>query len=143
MLPPIDDDQKLALFHAPFKGAMLFGGELAKLEEANTKSAATFTVFPQPTAHPASYFSRPYVGRGRSFNDRRGFKKSGGRGRGQSRSTPSAMNTKPGQSKEGQKSLTVSVSFDSKKLKVESRDNASSCSPDISVHESAHNADLF
>ena len=123
-LPPIDDDQKLALLHAPFKGTMLFGGELAKLQKANTKRAATFTVFPQPTALLASYATRPYVGRGRSFNDRRGFKKSGGRGRGQGRSTPSATNSKPGQSKEGQKSLTVSVSSDSKKRKVESRDNA-------------------
>ena len=49
-LPPIDDDQKLALLHAPFKGTTLFGGELAKLQEVNTKRAATFTVFPQPTA---------------------------------------------------------------------------------------------
>ena len=32
MLPPIDDDQKLALLHAPFKGTTLFGGELAKLQ---------------------------------------------------------------------------------------------------------------
>ena len=48
-LPPIDEDQKLALLHAPFKGTTLFGGELAKLQEANTKRAATFTVFPQPT----------------------------------------------------------------------------------------------
>ena len=55
MLPPIDDDQKLALLHAPFKGTTLFGGELDKLQEANTKHAATFTVFPQPTAPPASY----------------------------------------------------------------------------------------
>ena len=50
MLPPIDDDQKLALLHAPFKGTTLFGGELAKLQDVNTKCAATFTVFPQPTA---------------------------------------------------------------------------------------------
>ena len=107
MLPPIDDDQKLALLHAPFKGTTLFGGELARLQEANMKRAATFTVFPQPTAPPASYSARPYVGRGRSFNDRKGFKKSGGRGRGQGRSTPSATSTKPGQSKEGQKTLTV------------------------------------
>ena len=125
MLPPKDDDQKLALLHAPFKGTTLFGGELAsKLQEANTKRAATFTVFSQPTAPPVSYFTRPYVGRGRSFNDRRGFKKSGGQGRGQGRSKPSDTNTKPGQSKEGQKSLTVSDSSDSKKRKVESRDNA-------------------
>ena len=76
-LPPIDDDQKLALLHAPFKGTRLFGGELAKLQEANTKLAATFTLFPRPTAPPASYSTRPYVGRGRSFNDRKGFKKPG------------------------------------------------------------------
>ena len=54
-LPPIHDNQKLALMHAPFKGTTLFGGELAKLQEANTKHAATFTVFPQPIAPPASY----------------------------------------------------------------------------------------
>ena len=55
-LPPIDDDQKFALLHAPFKGSTLFGGELAKLQEANTKRAATFTVFPQPTAPPCILF---------------------------------------------------------------------------------------
>ena len=49
-LPPIDQDQKLALLHAPFRGTTLFGGELAKLQEANTKCAVTFTVFPRPTA---------------------------------------------------------------------------------------------
>ena len=51
-LPPIDQDQKLALLHAPFRGTTLFGGELAKLQEANTKRAATFTVFTQPTRGP-------------------------------------------------------------------------------------------
>ena len=35
--PPIDEDQKLALLHAPFTGTTLFRGELAKLQEANTK----------------------------------------------------------------------------------------------------------
>ena len=96
---------------------------MAKLQEANTKRAATFTVFPQPTAPPASYSTRPYVGRGRSFNDRRGYKKSGGPGRGQGRSTPSATSTKSGQSKEGQTTMTVSVPSDSNKRKVESRDS--------------------
>ena len=72
-LPPIDEDQKLALLHAPFKGTTLFGGELAKLQKANTKRAATFTVFPQPTAPSASYSTHPYVGRGRSFNEKKGF----------------------------------------------------------------------
>ena len=37
---------------------------------------------------------------------------------------PSATSTKPGHSKEGQKTLTVSVSSDSKKRKVESQDDA-------------------
>ena len=76
-LPPIDEDQKLSLLHAPFKGTTLFGGELAKLQEANTKRAATFTVFPQPTEPPTSYSARPYVGRGKSFKNKKGFKKPG------------------------------------------------------------------
>ena len=121
-LPPIDKDQKLALLHAPFKGTTLFGGELAKLQEANTKHAATFTVFPQPTA--PSYSARPYVGHGKSFKDKKGFRKPGGKGRGQGRSTPSATITRPGQSKDGQKALTVSISTDSKKRKTESQDDA-------------------
>ena len=129
-LPPIDEDQKLALLHAPFKGTTLFGGELAKLQEANTKRAATFTVFPQPTAPPTSYSARPYVGRGKSFKDKKGFKKPGGRGRGQGRSAPSATITRPGQSRsgqsrDGQRALTMSVSNDSKKRKSESQDDAS------------------
>ena len=49
-LPPIDEDQKLALLHAPFRGTTLFGGELAKLQEANTKRAATV-----PSANSALY----------------------------------------------------------------------------------------
>ena len=122
-LPSIDEDQKLALLHAPFKGTTLFGGELAKLQEANTKGAATFTVFPQPTAPPTSYSTRPYAGRGKSFKDKKGFKKPGGRGRGQGRSAPTATITRPGQSKDGQKALTVSVSTDSKKRKLESPDD--------------------
>ena len=107
-LPPIDQDQKLALLHAPFRGTTLFGGELAKLQEANTKRAATFTVFPQPTAPPTSYSTCPYAGRGKSFrDDKKGFRKPGGRGRGQGRSAPTATVTRPGQSKDSQKTLTV------------------------------------
>ena len=129
-LPPIDEDQKLALLHAPFKGTTLFGGELAKLQEANTKRAATFNVFPQPTAPPTSYSARTYVGCGKSFKDKKGFKRPGGRGRGQGRSAPSATITRPGQSRsgqsrDGQKALTMSVSNDSKKRKSESQDDAS------------------
>ena len=73
MQPLIDEDQKLALLHAPFTGTTLFGREVAKLQEANTKRANSVTVFP-PTAPPVSYFSRQYVGRGRSFkySDQRG-----------------------------------------------------------------------
>ena len=124
-LPPIDEDQKLALLHPPFKGTTQFGGELAKLQEANTKRAATFTVFPQPTAPSTSYSStsysaHPYVGCGKSFKDKKGFKKSGGQGKRQGRSAPSATITRPGQSKDGQKVMTVSVSNDSEKRKVES-----------------------
>ena len=113
-----------ALLHAPFKGTTLFGGELAKLQEANTKRAATFTVFPQPTAPSTSYSTHPYVGRGKSFKDKKGFKRPYGRGRGQGRSAPSATITRPGQSKDGQKALTV-FSTDSKKSKVESQDDPS------------------
>ena len=83
---------------------------MAKLQEANTKRAAT--VFPQPTAPSTSYSARPYVSRGKSFKDKRGFKKPGGRGRGQGRSAPSATIKRPGQSKDGQKALIVSISTD-------------------------------
>ena len=122
-LPPIDQDQKLALLHAPFRGTTLFGGELAKLQEANTKRAATFTVLTQPTAPPTSYSTRPYAGRGKSFrDDKKGFRKPGGRGKGQGRSAPTATVTKPGQSKDSQRSLTVST--DSKKRKSESQEDA-------------------
>ena len=51
-LPPIDEDQKLALLHAPFKGTTLFGGELAKLQEANTKRSDLHRV---PSANSAPY----------------------------------------------------------------------------------------
>ena len=101
-LPPIDEDQRLALLHAPFKGTTLFRGELAKLQEANTKHAATFAVFPTPTAPPVSYSSRPYVRRSKTFSDRKGSKKLSGRGRGQGRPMPNATITRPGQAKEGQ-----------------------------------------
>ena len=88
------------------------------------KRAATFTLFPQPTAPSTSYSTRPYVGRGKSFKDKKGFKRPGSRGRGQGRSAPSATFTRPGQSKDGQKALTMSVSTDSKKRKLESQDDA-------------------
>ena len=101
-LPPIDEDQRLALLHAPFKGATLFGGELAKLE-----------------ASPVSYSSRPYVRRGKTFSDRKGPKKPSRRGREQGRPMPTATITRPGQAKEGQPSMTASTPQDSNKRKVE------------------------
>ena len=124
MLPPIDDDQKLALLHAPFKGTTLFGGELAKLQEANTKRAATFTVFPQPTAplHLILLDRTCMSDEVEVSVTERALRNLAGRGKG--RSTSSATSTKPGHSKEGQKTLMVSVSSDSKKRKVDSRDDA-------------------
>ena len=109
-LPPIDEDQRLTLLHAPFKGTTLFRGEMAKLQEANTKRTATFAVFPTPTAPPVSYSSRPYVGRGNSFSDRKGPKKPSGRGKGQGRPLSTTTITRHGQPKEGQPSRTASTS---------------------------------
>ena len=85
------------------------------------------------TAPPASYL-RPYVGHGRSFNysnPRGGYSRRGdGRGRGQGRSTPNVTNTNTnaGNSKpnEGQSTLKVSQTPDSKKsepIKDNSRKN--------------------
>ena len=50
-LPPIDADQKLALLQAPFKGTTLFGGELAKLQEANTKPSSPCFLSQQSPLH--------------------------------------------------------------------------------------------
>ena len=120
-LPQIDEYQKLALLHAPFKGTTLFGGELAKLQEANMKRVATFAVFPTPTAPPVSYSSRPYVGRGKRLADRKGPKKPSGRGR----PMPTATIARPGQAKEGQPPVTASTPEASNKCKVEPWDYTS------------------
>ena len=109
----------------PFKGTTLFGGELAKLQEANTKRAATFAMFPTPTAPPVFYYSRPYVGRGKSFSDRKSPKKPSGRDREQRRPMPTSTITRPGQAKEGQPPVTASTPQASNKRKVEHRDNTS------------------
>ena len=61
-VPTIYEDQKIALLYAPFKGATLFGGALAKLQKVNTEPANTLLVFPNPAAPSASYFPQPYVG---------------------------------------------------------------------------------
>ena len=39
---PIDEDQKVALLHTPFKGTTLFGGELAKLQQANMEVSYSY-----------------------------------------------------------------------------------------------------
>ena len=44
----IDENQKVALLHLPFKATPLFGGELAKLQKANTEHSSAITVFPAP-----------------------------------------------------------------------------------------------
>ena len=62
--------------------------------------------------------------RGRFFNEKKGFKKPGGRGRGQGRPASSATITRPGQAKVGQKPLTISVASDSKKRKGEPQKDA-------------------
>ena len=46
----IDEDQKIALLCAPFKGTSLFGGELAKLQKANTERGSALTVFQASSA---------------------------------------------------------------------------------------------
>ena len=58
-IPPKDEDQKVPLLHARFKGTTLFGGELAKLQKANTERASAVTVSPTPAAPPISYTQRP------------------------------------------------------------------------------------
>ena len=54
-IPSIDEDQKVALLHAPLRGTALFGAKLAKLQKANTERASALTVFPTPAEPPVSY----------------------------------------------------------------------------------------
>ena len=125
-LPPIDEDQRLALLHAPFNGTTLFGAELAKLQEANTKPAATFTVFPTPImAPPVSYSPRLTSDEGKVFltGGAQGSLVAGTEDRAGPRHLPPVLSLCP--CKEGQMTLTVSVSQDSDKRKVEPRDDTS------------------
>ena len=68
-IPPIDEDQKVALVHAPFKGTTLFRGELhvAKLQKATIEHASSLTVFPAVAATSLTYAPKPYAGRSKSF----------------------------------------------------------------------------
>ena len=64
-ITPIDEDQKVDLLHAPFKGTTLFGGDLGKLQKANTERASA------PCSESALYLlhpTQPYLGWGRSLN---------------------------------------------------------------------------
>ena len=61
-IPPIDEDQKVALLQAPFRGTTLYGDELATLQEANTEHASALTVFLAPAAPPSHYAPRLYAG---------------------------------------------------------------------------------
>ena len=45
-VPPIDPDQRVSLLHAPFRGATLFWGELAKVYRANKELASSVTHVP-------------------------------------------------------------------------------------------------
>ena len=122
-LPPIDDDQKLALLHAPFKGTMLFGGELAKLQEANTKRAATFTVFLQPTG-PLHLILLDRMSDEVEVSLTEGAIRNLAGDSGD-RAGPRLPPRVPNhfQYKEGQTAMKVSVPLDSKKHKVEPQDN--------------------
>ena len=55
-IPPTVKDQKLALLHAPFTGTTLFGGELAKVQKANTKRASALTVSLHASSVPCLLF---------------------------------------------------------------------------------------
>ena len=93
-IPPIDEDQKVALLHAPFKDTTLFGGELAKLQKANMKHDSALTKFTAPAAPPPTYAPEPYTGRGKSFKRGSYSYKRGGWDKDHDKSTPLATVTK-------------------------------------------------
>ena len=107
-MPPIDEDQKVALLHATFKGTTLFRGELAKLQKA-----------PPPTCAPKSYTRH-----GRSLRRGGYSQKRGGRNRDHDRSSPSTTITKLPKSGDGQTTMTVTVPENSNKQKVQSHEEA-------------------
>ena len=101
-IPLIEEDQKVALLHAPFKGMTLFGSELAKLQKANMEHGSALTVFPAPAVPPQSYTTKPYTGRGKSFRKGGYSYKRVGWDRDCDRSVPSATISKPSKSGNGQ-----------------------------------------
>ena len=48
-ISPIDEDQKVALLHATFKGTTLLVGELSKLQKANTECRGALNMCLAPT----------------------------------------------------------------------------------------------
>ena len=89
-IPPIDEDQNVALLHVPFKGTTLYGDELAKLHKANMEHASALTVFPAPAAP-----SPTYAPSGNSFK-KGGFSQiRGGQGRNHDRSPSTTITSRP------------------------------------------------
>ena len=112
-IPPIDEDENVAVHHAPFKGTTFSAGELAKLQKANTEHAGALTMFPAPAAPPSHYVLRPYTGEGKSFRKGGYPQRKSGRSRNQDKPTPSATITKPPKTSDSQTTMTVIVPQDS------------------------------
>ena len=124
-LPPIDEDQKLALLYAPFKGTTLLEGSWLSYRK-RTRSVlqpSPCSLSQQRPLHPTLHvLTSDEV---RALRIRRALRDLADVAEDRAGPRPSATITRPGQSKDGQKALTVSVSTDSKKRKVESQDDAS------------------
>ena len=89
---------------------------------ANKERASSVTVYPAAT--PQSYSTKPYPGRGRSFRKGGSSYRKSGMDRDQSRSTPSATDTRPSKSGGGHATMTATVPQDSNKRKVQSNEGA-------------------
>ena len=115
-IPPIDEDENVAVHHAPFKGTTLSGGELAKLQKANTEHASALTMFPAPAAPPSHYVPLPYTGEGKSFRKGGYPQRKSSPSRNQDKPTPSATITKLPKTSDSQTTMN--------KQKVQSHDEA-------------------
>ena len=125
-LPPIDEDPSLALLHAPFKGTNYsVWRRIDETPRGEHEACCHLQCVPYANSAPCLLLFSSVCQMREKFTDRRGSRKPGGHCRGQGRSTPSSTSTKPGQSKEGQTTLTVSVPQDSNKHKVEPQDDTS------------------
>ena len=106
-IPPIDEDQKVALLHGPFKGTTLFRGEFSKAAKANKECACSLTVY--PAASPQTYSTKPYIRRGKSFRKSGSSYRRGDRDIDQDRTAPLATTTKPSKFGDGQATMTFTV----------------------------------